>query len=100
MSDARLTRRQRIVDLLAAEEMDFHALRQELEVPVHVLKEDLEHVRRSTGSGGGPRLRIEPPRCPACGFLFRGRTQKHLHPPSRCPECRNERIQGPFFRVG
>lgn len=88
------TRRQRIVDLLSEEEMDFHALRAALEVPVHVLKTDLDKVRRSAD------LRVEDPRCPACGFVFRGRSGKHLHPPSRCPECRNERIQGPFFRVG
>jgi predicted Zn-ribbon and HTH transcriptional regulator len=92
------TRRQQIIALLEDHEIGFDELREDLGIPVHVLKEDLSHVERSVRSSG-KRLRIEPPRCMECGFVFTGRGKKHFHAPSRCPECRSEGITQPRFRV-
>jgi len=92
------TRRQRITALLREGEWGFDALRRELELPVHVLEEDLRHIDRSVRVDG-ERLRVEPARCPECGFVLRGRTGRNFHPPSRCPQCRNERLLGPFLRI-
>jgi predicted Zn-ribbon and HTH transcriptional regulator len=92
------TSRQRIIDVLRREELGFEQLRRELEVPVRALEEDLRHVERSFRRGP-ERLRIEPARCLACGFVFRDRSSRHLHAPGRCPQCRSERIADPRFRI-
>lgn len=44
---------------------------------------------------GRAGLCIEPARCIACGFEFKGRGRAAK--PSRCPECRSERIAPPRF---
>jgi len=92
------TRRQRIIALLEEDDHGFEELREELGVPVHVLEEDLGHVEKTVRSAGR-RLRVEPPRCFDCGFVFKGRGTKHFHAPSRCPKCRSEAISDPRMRV-
>jgi transcriptional regulator len=52
----------------------------------------LEKLGQSRGG-----LCIEPARCIGCGFEFRGRSRAAR--PSRCPECRSERIALPRFWV-
>jgi hypothetical protein len=56
----------------------------------------LEHLRRSL-SRDGLTLAIEPASCDRCGFEFDKRTR--LGRPSRCPECRGERIAAPRFSI-
>lgn len=46
---------------------------------------------------GRAGLCIEPARCIGCGFEFKGRSRAAK--PSRCPECRSERIAPPRFWV-
>lgn len=94
------TRRQRIVALLEGPgSYGFDELREELAVPVRVLATDLEHVEKSVRAGGR-KLVVEPPRCLACGFVFRGRGKRHFHTPSRCPECRGESVTQPRLSIG
>lgn len=57
---------------------------------------ELEHVAASL-KRRGYRLRMVPARCRACGYEFRDR--KKLKRPSRCPNCRSERIEPPLFYV-
>lgn len=54
---------------------------------------EVEHAVRSSGM----KLRITPAECEACGFVFQGRTR--LSGPSRCPQCRSERITSPTFTL-
>jgi predicted Zn-ribbon and HTH transcriptional regulator len=75
--------------------VSFDELRQEFQLTVRVLEEDLHHVQRSL-KAKGRRLRVENAKCVACGFRF---TKPSLHPPGRCPKCRERRIAGPWFRV-
>jgi len=56
----------------------------------------LPHVQRSA-QGRGERFVIEPAQCSSCSFVFEQRTR--LTTPSRCPECRSERIEAPRFGV-
>jgi transcriptional regulator len=56
----------------------------------------LEHLARSLPASG-VELVIEPARCAACGFEFQGR--RRATRPSRCPECKRERIRPPAFKV-
>ncbi len=71
-------------------------LSQELRIPEREVAAHLEHLARSL-RGGPLCLRTLPPRCLGCGFVFeeRGRASR----PSRCPECRSERISRPRFEV-
>ena len=92
------TSRQRIVEILRREEMSFEELRRELDVPGRLLEDDLRHVEKSLRRGS-ERLRVDPARCRACGFVFKDRVSRHLHAPSRCPSCRSERISEPRFRI-
>ena len=93
------TRRQEIVDLLREREWTFDDLRFELRTSVRQLEDDLRHVERSLHRGAG-KLRVTAARCEECDFLFRRREPRHFHRPSRCPECRGERIAEARLRIG
>jgi transcriptional regulator len=54
----------------------------------------LEHLERSLRASGA-RLRIDPPACRSCGYVFAPGTGR----PSRCPECKGERISAARFCV-
>ncbi len=56
----------------------------------------LEHLEKSLRARG-ERLIVKPARCLGCGHEFEDR--RALTRPSRCPECRSERIEAPRFRV-
>ena len=74
---------------------ELNDLRREFGLTVKVLEEDLRHIERSVRSAG-KRLQVSAPRCDACDFEFRSTA---LHPPGRCPSCRNRRISGPWLRI-
>ena len=65
-------------------------------IPHKAVTEHLEHLRRSA-TAAGERFEIDPASCPDCGFEFRERSR--LTRPSRCPECRSERVVAPRFRI-
>ncbi len=56
----------------------------------------LEHLARSLRQSG-ERLHVEPTQCLACGFVFKDRTR--LDKPSRCPECKSQRLASPRFVI-
>ncbi len=56
-------------------------------------EEHITHLRRSLGE----ELRMRPAVCGACNFVFKGR--KRLDAPGRCPSCKQQRVQGPWFRI-
>jgi predicted Zn-ribbon and HTH transcriptional regulator len=91
----RRTRRQQIVERLAESEWEFDDLRHEFGLTVKVLEEDLRHIERSVRAAG-QRLIVRPARCEVCDFLFKSTA---LHPPGRCPSCRDRRIIGPWFSI-
>jgi len=90
------TVRQRLADLLRAEELTAHELSQRASVPERDVADHLRHLDH-TLSQSAERLRITAPHCIACGFTFEAR-QKHSRP-SRCPRCKSERLSPPRFRV-
>jgi predicted Zn-ribbon and HTH transcriptional regulator len=92
------TTRQRIVELLGREELGFEELREELQVTVKQLEDDLRHVERSVRRGGR-RLQVLEPCCIECGFVFRGRAPRRFATPSRCPDCRSERLMPARMRI-
>jgi predicted Zn-ribbon and HTH transcriptional regulator len=58
--------------------------------------EHLEHLARSLRHSGECLL-VEPARCLACGFVFKGRTR--LARPSKCPACRSQRLRPAQFQI-
>lgn len=89
----RKTRRQRLMGLLERDAFDVEELAETLMLQVRTVLDDLEHVRHSAGDD----FTIVPPECRNCGFVFRKRDK--IKRPSRCPECKDERIDGPWFTI-
>lgn len=93
MSEA-TTRRRQLAEMLEMGFWGFEELRRELQVTVGLLEDDLRHLEKSARASRR-KLLVEPAACADCGFLFRDRAPRHFHPPSRCPECKSERLSGP-----
>ena len=53
----------------------------------------LKHLMHSLKN----KMLLEPACCRACGYVFVKR--QRLDAPGRCPACRGQRIDGPWFRV-
>ena len=100
-----MSTRERIAELLersseplSAEEiaallgLDRSRVREVYEHLAHIAKT----VRRS--SGGRRALLMVPPRCRACGYVFRD--LKKPRRPSKCPRCGSQRIEPPRFAIG
>ncbi|MCC6897661.1 MAG: transcriptional regulator [Polyangiaceae bacterium] len=56
----------------------------------------LAHLEKSLRAQS-ERLVIEPAACLTCGFVFEARLRHGR--PSRCPECKGERLSVPRFRI-
>lgn len=89
----RLTIRQNMEQLLeqgpwSAQELASALLLTRPEVEGH-----LSHLQRSLKR----RLIVEPACCRNCGYVFEKRGR--LDAPGRCPQCKGQRIDGPWFRV-
>ncbi|MCB2187420.1 MAG: transcriptional regulator [Deltaproteobacteria bacterium] len=88
------TIRQSISALLEEQELSARDLALTLALTVREVEEHLAHLERSLGQ----RLVIHPAVCRNCGYEFRSR--RRLDAPGRCPRCRQQRLDGPWFRVG
>ncbi|MBS0013592.1 MAG: ArsR family transcriptional regulator [Desulfobacterales bacterium] len=90
------TIRQQIIAILEQGPCDARDLSQELSISEKEVYAHLPHVGKSVAPQG-KKLRIDPARCLACGFVFGSR--KRVTRPGRCPQCKNQRIQSPRFEV-
>lgn len=89
-----MTRREEITEILSKRAESAHQLANYYKVTLKEILEDLEHIRKSVKPR---RLKQIPARCKHCGFIFKERSK--IKKPSRCPRCRNERIQAQLFRI-
>ncbi|MFA1610396.1 transcriptional regulator [Halobellus rubicundus] len=89
------TTRQRIADALRAEPHDATALSTAVGVPRSSVYRHVEHVAQSV-DGEDEQFLVAPPECRECGF---DGFDDPLNDPSRCPECRSERIAEPRFVI-
>jgi transcriptional regulator len=90
-----LTRRQELIAHLEAGSTTVRDLADLMTLRVRDVVDDLEHIVRSLG----PRkLHIDPATCLHCDYAFDGR--RRFTKPSRCPNCRSERITWPVLRIG
>jgi predicted Zn-ribbon and HTH transcriptional regulator len=56
----------------------------------------LEHIRKAC-QRHGKQLKVDPPRCRDCGFIFAKRDR--LKKPGKCPRCRGSFITAPVFSI-
>lgn len=56
----------------------------------------LEHLERSA-TGAGETFEIEPATCSKCDYVFDDR--ERMTKPSRCPQCKGQRLEPPRFRI-
>ncbi|GAB4267591.1 MAG: transcriptional regulator [Deferrisoma sp.] len=89
------TVRRRMLELLRAGPATVAELARALGLREPEAAEHLGHALRSLAPG--ERVVVEPARCRACGFSFRGRERTGR--PGRCPRCRAERIAPARYRV-
>ena len=91
-----LTVRQRIAEVLRGRELTAREISRAASVEEREVAEHLRHLEH-TLQKDGERLRMLAPHCVQCGFTF---TDRHRHArPSRCPECKSERISPPRFSI-
>lgn len=88
-----LTLRQTMIHLLEREELTAVDLARMLLLTPREVEEHLPHLQKSLKD----RLEISPAHCRQCGYAFRER--RRLNTPGRCPRCRRELVEGPWFRV-
>ena len=88
------TLRQSMAQLLRQGPLTARELAEMLLLTPREAEHHLRHLERSHKH----RLRVEPARCRACGYRFRGR--RRLDAPGRCPRCKEQPIDGPWFRLG
>jgi len=90
------TIRQKITSLLEQEGMDARMLSALVGIREKEVYPHLEHIRRSLQTRNR-QLVVTPYRCRLCGFTFKSRSK--LHPPGRCPQCRQGSIEPALFAI-
>jgi len=90
------TDRQQIIDLLTQEELDIRQLSQTLRLKEKEICQHLPHIAKSL-SAQRKKIKVVPPACLSCGFVFKDRNR--FTRPSRCPRCREQRIEAPRYRI-
>jgi predicted Zn-ribbon and HTH transcriptional regulator len=94
------TRRQKLIKILNEREdvIELKSIMRELEYPnKRTLVEDINDIA-STLKSEGKQLLVKPPSCIACGYIFNLKNSK-LKIPSKCPNCREERIDWPVIKL-
>ncbi len=89
------TRREQMVNMLKEGEWTLDSLAKYFDVPSKIVEDDLSHIEKSLKKSYS--LTQIPPYCEGCGFSFKNRNR--FQKPSRCPECKKERISEGTIRL-
>lgn len=84
------TRREQLLSLLTERPHTVQELATLFGVTEKTIEKDLFHLQQSLRRNRRLALYVLPARCTRCEFEFRATS---LKTPSRCPKCKNERIQ-------
>ena len=90
-----MTIRRELIEMLQERPMTIRELALHFRVMTDDIASDLRHIAKSIRPE--MELRMEIPVCRSCGYEFRERTK--LRTPSKCPECRHEKITEPKFWI-
>jgi predicted Zn-ribbon and HTH transcriptional regulator len=88
-----LTLRQTLALILSQRECSAYELAEELMLTPAEVESHLGHLKLSHKN----KFQMRPARCGACGYVFKNR--KRLDAPGRCPRCKAERAEGPWFSI-
>jgi predicted Zn-ribbon and HTH transcriptional regulator len=87
------TLRQTLALILSHGERSAFGLAEELMLSQAEVESHLKHLKKSHKN----RLKMRPAQCGSCGYVFKKRNR--LDAPGRCPRCKAERVEGPWFRL-
>jgi transcriptional regulator len=90
-----MTLRRHLHELLSHEPRSVSSLARELGLRRNDVEADLQHMLRSAAARGDA-IDVLPARCKACGFEF---GTDRLAKPSRCPSCRESRVQEAMIAI-
>ena len=90
-----MTRRTEIIEMLKKEALSAQEICTIYRVILSEIEEDLEHIAKSVRPEF--ELRMYPAVCRSCGFVFKERSK--IKRPSKCPKCKSESIDFPFFKI-
>lgn len=90
------TVRKEMMTLLEKDALDARSLSGTLGLREKEVYPHLAHIKRSL-KARGKRLVITPYHCRLCSFVFKNRNK--LHPPGRCPHCKQGSIEPALFRI-
>ena len=89
-----LTRRQELALMLSEKELTVCDIVDYFRATTEEIVEDLKHVAYKYKD----KFVAKPAICKICGFIFKER-ERIRKKPSKCPRCRNEKIQEPRFSL-
>jgi predicted Zn-ribbon and HTH transcriptional regulator len=87
---------QALARVLSQQSWSVRELSRELGLREHDIAPHLEKLARSLAHEGRA-LEVTPASCLACGFSFEGR--RRAGRPSRCPECKSERLSPARYAI-
>jgi predicted Zn-ribbon and HTH transcriptional regulator len=88
-----LTLRQTMAVMLNEHKMSLRDICAALDLQPSEALSHITHLKKSLKK----EFKIEPAWCRGCGFRFKQRTR--LDTPGRCPQCKGQRVEGPWFSV-
>lgn len=94
------TRREILIKLLSEKDatLELNSISRELKYSdKHTLVNDIHSVAK-TLKNDGIKIEIIPAYCLKCGFKFK-QTEFDFKIPSRCPRCKEERIEWPQVKI-
>jgi predicted Zn-ribbon and HTH transcriptional regulator len=90
------TLRQTLLDLLRSRPHDLRELSKASRLSEKEILSHLESIQKSLNKNE-ESFHIDPARCIGCGFTFEDR--QRFQKPSRCPECKGQRITHPLYHI-
>ncbi len=90
------TFRQEIISVLTGRTLSAREISAEVGISEKDVVDHLGHIRIAVRKSR-ERLKIIPAECKKCGFRFKKR--ERLNKPGKCPICRGQQIQEPFFSI-
>ncbi|KPA15601.1 transcriptional regulator [Candidatus Magnetomorum sp. HK-1] len=89
-----MTKRQEIIKLLSQADFNAKEISKAVGIREKEVYDHLPHIEKSVKNKKS-KFEVTPAQCMSCDFLFK----KRLSRPSRCPECKKQRIESARFQI-
>ncbi|MFC1648532.1 hypothetical protein ACFL1B_03655 [Nanoarchaeota archaeon] len=91
-----LTKRQMIIVFLEKDFVSLQDISYKFGVDLKEIIDDFKYIKHAINKEGRNIVML-PAQCKACGFTFKERSK--VKTPSKCPNCRHERIEAAKFKI-